>query len=88
MTRVLDILEDFMIMRGYQYCRIDGNTVYEDRENAIDEYNRDGSEKFCFLLSTRAGGLGINLQTVSWSRGDRSNALLHGSQPICLSLVG
>jgi hypothetical protein len=68
MTRVLDILEDFMVMRGYNYCRIDGNTVYEDRENAIDEFNRDGSDKFCFLLSTRAGGLGINLQTVRRAR--------------------
>jgi Helicase conserved C-terminal domain len=63
MTRVLDILEDFMVMRGYKYCRIDGNTTFEDRESSIDEFNRPGSEKFCFILSTRAGGLGINLQT-------------------------
>ena len=63
MTRVLDILEDYLIMRGYQYCRIDGNTDYDDRESAIDEFNREGSEKFVFILSTRAGGLGINLQT-------------------------
>jgi len=65
MTRVLDILEDFMVMRGHKYCRIDGNTNYEDRENSIAEFNRPGSEKFCFLLSTRAGGLGINLQTAN-----------------------
>ncbi len=65
MTRVLDILEDFMFMRGYQYCRIDGNTNYDDRESQIEEFNRPGSEKFCFLLSTRAGGLGINLQTAN-----------------------
>ncbi|GMH56592.1 hypothetical protein TrST_g9056 [Triparma strigata] len=63
MTRVLDILEDFMHMRQYQYCRIDGNTDYESRESQIDVYNQPNSEKFCFLLSTRAGGLGINLQT-------------------------
>jgi SWI/SNF-related matrix-associated actin-dependent regulator of chromatin subfamily A member 5 len=63
MTRVLDILEDFMVMRGYKYCRIDGNTNYEDREANIDDFNRPGSEIFCFILSTRAGGLGINLQT-------------------------
>jgi SWI/SNF-related matrix-associated actin-dependent regulator of chromatin subfamily A member 5 len=63
MTRVLDILEDFMVMRGYQYCRIDGNTVHEDRESSIDTFNAPNSEKFCFILSTRAGGLGINLQT-------------------------
>eukprot|EP00955_Chlamydomonas_euryale_P046177 353356-Chlamydomonas_euryale.AAC.1 len=40
---------------GYGYCRIDGNTSTEDRENMIDEFNREGSEKFIFLLSTRAG---------------------------------
>lgn len=49
--------------RGHQYCRIDGNTAGVDRESAIDEFNKDGSEKFVFLLSTRAGGLGINLAT-------------------------
>ena len=62
MTRILDILEDFMFMRGYKYCRIDGNTDYETRERGIDEFNAPNSEKFCFILSTRAGGLGINLQ--------------------------
>ena len=106
MTRMLDILEDFMVMRGHAYCRIDGNTSYEERENLIDtcvrwmmirvaanalssttpyaslpkrkpkpsptihlhpthphRYNAPDSPKFAFLLSTRAGGLGINLQT-------------------------
>ena len=63
MTKVLDILEDFLYMRQYSYCRIDGNTSYEDREAFIDAYNAENSEKFLFLLSTRAGGLGINLQT-------------------------
>lgn len=63
MTRMLDILEDYCAMRDFQYCRIDGNTSYEDREDRIAEYNAPGSSKFIFLLSTRAGGLGINLQT-------------------------
>eukprot|EP00580_Thalassiosira_gravida_P020027 CAMPEP_0201664602 /NCGR_PEP_ID=MMETSP0494-20130426/6012_1 /ASSEMBLY_ACC=CAM_ASM_000839 /TAXON_ID=420259 /ORGANISM="Thalassiosira gravida, Strain GMp14c1" /LENGTH=911 /DNA_ID=CAMNT_0048143393 /DNA_START=1 /DNA_END=2736 /DNA_ORIENTATION=- len=63
MTRILDIMEDYMHMRGFQYCRIDGNTDHEDREERIDSYNKPNSEKFLFLLSTRAGGLGINLQT-------------------------
>ena len=40
-----------------------GNTSGEDREAQIDTYNAEGSEKFVFLLSTRAGGLGINLYT-------------------------
>lgn len=46
-----------------EYCRIDGGTAHEDRINAIDDYNKPGSEKFIFLLTTRAGGLGINLTT-------------------------
>lgn len=65
MTRVLDILEDYCCdrMRGYKYCRIDGTTDGESRDTQIEEFNRPGSEKFIFLLSTRAGGLGINLAT-------------------------
>ncbi|CEF98864.1 Helicase, C-terminal [Ostreococcus tauri] len=63
MTRLLDILEDYMMYRRYQYCRIDGSTDGETRENHIDAFNKEGSEKFAFLLSTRAGGLGINLAT-------------------------
>ncbi|WFC98297.1 hypothetical protein MYAM1_001022 [Malassezia yamatoensis] len=61
MSRVLDILEDYCLFREYKYSRIDGSTMHEDRVAAIDEYNRPGSEKFIFLLTTRAGGLGINL---------------------------
>ncbi|TGZ79073.1 hypothetical protein EX30DRAFT_321878 [Ascodesmis nigricans] len=63
MSRQLDILEDYCLYREYQYCRIDGTTAHEDRISAIDEYNKEGSEKFIFLLTTRAGGLGINLTT-------------------------
>ena len=63
MTRMLDIIEDFTLMRGYEYCRIDGDTSYSEREELIDAYNAPNSSKFIFLLSTRAGGLGINLQT-------------------------
>ncbi len=63
MTRILDILEDYLVMRQFQYCRIDGNTDYDQREERIDSFNAPGSDKFLFLLSTRAGGLGINLQT-------------------------
>nr|XP_023885055.1 ISWI chromatin-remodeling complex ATPase CHR11 isoform X1 [Quercus suber] len=63
MTRLLDILEDYLMFRGYLYCRIDGNTGGEDRDASIDSFNKPGSEKFVFLLSTRAGGLGINLAT-------------------------
>lgn len=61
MSRVLDILEDYSFFRGYEYCRIDGQTDHADRVQSIDEYNKPGSSKFLFLLTTRAGGLGINL---------------------------
>uniref|UniRef100_A0A8C8I8Y1 SNF2 related chromatin remodeling ATPase 1 n=1 Tax=Oncorhynchus tshawytscha TaxID=74940 RepID=A0A8C8I8Y1_ONCTS len=63
MTRVLDILEDYCMWRGYEYCRLDGNTPHEARQEAIEAYNADNSSKFIFMLSTRAGGLGINLAT-------------------------
>ncbi|KAL6935574.1 related to ISWI chromatin-remodeling complex ATPase ISW2 [Hanseniaspora guilliermondii] len=63
MARQLDILEDFCYLKGYKYCRIDGQTTHEDRIEAIDDYNAPDSDKFIFLLTTRAGGLGINLVT-------------------------
>ncbi|XP_048043129.1 probable global transcription activator SNF2L1 [Megalobrama amblycephala] len=63
MTRVLDILEDYCMWRGFEYCRLDGNTPHEAREQAIDAFNAPNSSKFIFMLSTRAGGLGINLAT-------------------------
>lgn len=61
MSRLLDILEDYCVFRDFKYCRIDGGTAHEDRISAIDDYNKPDSEKFVFLLTTRAGGLGINL---------------------------
>ena len=63
MSRMLDIFEDYCVWRGYEHCRIDGQTAHEDRIEAIDEFNKPGSDKFIFLLTTRAGGLGINLAT-------------------------
>lgn len=63
MSRMLDILEDYCYLREYEYCRIDGQTEHADRINSIDEFNKPGSSKFLFLLTTRAGGLGINLTT-------------------------
>ncbi len=63
MTRVLDILEDYCTMRRYEFCRIDGQTEGDLRDTQIADFNKEGSSKFIFLLSTRAGGLGINLAT-------------------------
>ena len=65
MTRMMDVMEDYCVAKGWhgRYCRIDGNTSYELRESQIDDFNSPDSDKFLFLLSTRAGGLGLNLQT-------------------------
>ncbi|KAM0681551.1 chromatin remodeling complex Adenosinetriphosphatase [Glugoides intestinalis] len=63
MAQMLDILEDYVVYRGFSYCRIDGKTSSENRTTAIDTYNSPDSDKFIFLLTTRAGGLGINLYT-------------------------
>ncbi len=62
MTRMLDILEDYCWYRGHKYCRIDGGIAGDTREEMIDSFMQDESDKFLFLLSTRAGGLGLNLQ--------------------------
>lgn len=61
MSRMLDILEDYCWWRQHKYCRLDGQTPHELRQKQIDEFNAEGSEKFLFMLTTRAGGLGINL---------------------------
>lgn len=63
MTRVLDILEDYCRYKDYQMCRIDGETSLEEREIQIQEFTQKDSKIFLFLLSTRAGGLGLNLMT-------------------------
>ncbi|XP_059410705.1 SWI/SNF-related matrix-associated actin-dependent regulator of chromatin subfamily A member 5 [Carassius carassius] len=63
MTRVLDILEDYCMWRNYGYCRLDGQTPHEERQISINAFNEPNSSKFLFMLSTRAGGLGINLAT-------------------------
>merc|ERR1712001_763604 len=63
MTKLLDLLEDFLEGEGYKYERIDGGITGTLRQDAIDRFNAEGAEQFVFLLSTRAGGLGINLYT-------------------------
>ncbi|KAF1809283.1 hypothetical protein P152DRAFT_168062 [Eremomyces bilateralis CBS 781.70] len=63
MTQIMNIMEDFMRLRGYQYLRLDGSTKSEDRSELLHQFNAPDSPYFCFLLSTRAGGLGLNLQT-------------------------
>jgi chromodomain-helicase-DNA-binding protein 1 len=63
MVKMLDILGDYLHQRGYAFQRLDGTMASSSRRLAIDHFNADESHDFCFLLSTRAGGLGINLMT-------------------------
>lgn len=63
MTTVMTIMEDFLTMEGYRYLRLDGSTKSEDRAEMLKQFNASNSPYFIFLLSTRAGGLGLNLQT-------------------------
>ncbi|GAB7364406.1 hypothetical protein MBLNU230_g4949t1 [Neophaeotheca triangularis] len=63
MVKMLDLLSDYLHVRGHQHQRLDGTIASGPRRMAIDHFNAADSLDFCFLLSTRAGGLGINLMT-------------------------
>ena len=63
MVKMLDILGDYLDYRNHEYQRLDGTIAAGPRRIAIDHFNAPESTDFCFLLSTRAGGLGINLMT-------------------------
>ncbi|CAH0715307.1 unnamed protein product, partial [Brenthis ino] len=58
-TMMLDILEPYLRLRDYRYLRLDGSTAVNERQDLINQYNSE--DIFVFLLSTKAGGLGINL---------------------------
>lgn len=60
MTLMLDILMDYCYLRNYKFSRLDGSMSYTEREENMHKFNTD-PEVFIFLVSTRAGGLGINL---------------------------
>jgi len=60
MTRMLDIMEIFLNLHGYTYVRLDGSTKVEVRQQIVDRFNND-SKIFCFISSTRSGGIGLNL---------------------------
>jgi SWI/SNF-related matrix-associated actin-dependent regulator of chromatin subfamily A member 5 len=62
-TQVLDILDDYCTLRGWKYCRFDGSTPRAKRNFVVNSFNAPDSEKFIFLMSTRSGGMGLNLQT-------------------------
>ncbi|KAI2603640.1 SNF2 family N-terminal domain-containing protein [Hypoxylon sp. NC1633] len=60
MTRMIDLMEEYLTYRNYKYCRLDGSTKLEDRRDTVHDF-QTRPDIFVFLLSTRAGGLGINL---------------------------
>lgn len=60
MTKMLDILEAFLNYHGYRYLRLDGTTKVEQRQFLMDRFNAD-KRIFVFILSTRSGGIGVNL---------------------------
>ncbi|KAG8076253.1 hypothetical protein GUJ93_ZPchr0006g42814 [Zizania palustris] len=62
MTRLLDVMEDYLVWKKYKYLRLDGHTSGQDRGALIDNFNNPNSQAFIFLLSIRAGGVGVNLQ--------------------------
>ena len=61
MVRVLDLLEDFLRFRNYAYERLDGSARAVDRNASVDRFNDPAYNRYVMLLSTRAGGLGLNL---------------------------
>lgn len=62
MTKLLNILERYLEYKSYSYCYIDGSVPIQERQSMINHFNScSHQEKFIFLLSTRSGGLGINL---------------------------
>ncbi|VDM82450.1 unnamed protein product [Strongylus vulgaris] len=63
MVMMLDILQEYLQLRRFPAQRLDGSMRADLRKQALDHFNADGSTDFAFLLSTRAGGLGINLAT-------------------------
>mmetsp|Transcript_11498 Transcript_11498/g.28317 ORF Transcript_11498/g.28317 Transcript_11498/m.28317 type:complete len:2097 (+) Transcript_11498:249-6539(+) len=63
MVRMLDVLSEYMLLRKHAFQRLDGTMASTLRQRALERFNAKGSKDFCFLLSTRAGGLGINLAT-------------------------
>lgn len=60
MTRMLDIFEQFLNLHGYIYVRLDGSVKTENRQKLVDRFNYN-RKIFCFISSTRCGGVGINL---------------------------
>lgn len=77
-TSLLDLLEEYVQMRDYKYVRLDGSVKLEDRQERIKSFNTD-PDLFLFLISTRAGGLGINLTSAD-------TVIIYDSDWVCFPL--
>ena len=64
-AQMMDVLEGYCRFRGFQHLRLDGGTSQDGRTRALQLFNAPDSPYFLFMLSTRAGGLGLNLQTAN-----------------------
>ena len=63
MVQLMNLLEEYCLMKRYCHLRLDGNTKGDDRGDLLAQFNAPNSPHFIFMLSTRAGGLGLNLQS-------------------------
>lgn len=60
-TKTLDLLQDLCLHLGYTFCRLDGHTPTSQRQRLVNNFNSAYSQDFLFLLSSKAGGVGLNL---------------------------
>ena len=79
MTKMIDLLEEFMFYRRYKYIRLDGSSKISDRRDMVADFQAR-SDIFVFLLSTRAGGLGINLTAADTVSFIKKCLLNHGGE--------
>ena len=85
MSRMLDIFEQFLNHHGHTYLRLDGSTKIEQRQALMERFNAD-KRIFCFILSTRSGGVGVNLtgaDTVIFYDSDWNPSLDNQAQDRC-----
>ncbi|KAG6509979.1 hypothetical protein ZIOFF_027987 [Zingiber officinale] len=91
MMRLLDVMEDYLCWKRYRYLCLDGHTFGLDRGALVDEFNRSDSQEFIFLLSIRAGGVGVNLQAtdtvILFDTDWNPQAILTSWDPIFITIV-